>query len=337
MEKQLCTCDIESPTFNEHGDCDSCRGRRFADFKRVVRPGTVELWEGKRASLFVCIEHKAGKLSLTAVEGPKANGDCLGSCGQADSGLVSESLAPGDGWTRDMATQLWQYWQDWHLNDMRAYSLEMKAEGWHHKAKLAMTGYRFTLDSRVSDQQREHEKSALLKLKAGESVKWTKQTRDIVALPYELMMWQYADESPPATPGGYKPGDYKGERLTESNTLGWLYPEALRSPTRKDCHIDGLLSRTLEATGESYGGKWYRHEVPSDVLAWLAALPAYNGRLGWFDWHGDIEAFAVGDNVTVNGYKAGVVERISDANKQLIIRLDDGRESVCYPGDCKKE
>jgi hypothetical protein len=334
MDKQLCNC--ERPLFNEHGDCDSCRGRRFANFKRVVRPGTVELWEGKRASLFVCIEYKSGKLSLTAVEGPKANGDCLGSCGQADSGLVSESFSPGDGWTRDMATQLWQYWQDWHLNDMRPYSLAMKAEGWHHKAALAMAGYRFTLESSVSDNQRRIKESANGRLLAGERVQYSKAELSELARPYDLMIWQYADDLPPATPSGYKAGDYKGERLKESKTLGWLYPMESQSITKPDCHIDGLLTKVLPATGESYGGKWYQHEVPSDVLAWLAALPAYNGRLGWFNWQGDLAAFSIGDKVLLHSQTPGTVERISEANQQLILRLDDGRDSVCYPGDCKQ-
>jgi len=335
MEKQLCTCDIESPTFNEYGQCDVCRGWRFPDFKRVVRPGTVELWEGKRASLFVCIEYKSGRLSITAVEGPKANGDCLGSCGQADSGLISDSLAPGEHWTRDMATQLWQAWQDWHLNDICPYTHDMKAEGWHHKAKLAMTGYRFTLESSVSDKQRQIKESANARLMAGEHVQYSAHDLAELNRPYDLVIWQYADESPPATPSGYKPGDYKGERKTESSTLGWLYPMESQSLTRPNCHPDGLLTRVLN--GKGYGSGHYMHEVPQSVLSWLRALPAYNGRLGWFNWQGDIEAFSVGDSVTVNGYKAGVVERISDANKQLIIRTDDGRESVVYPGDCKKE
>lgn len=308
-----------------------------SDFKRVVRPGTVQLWEGKRASLFVCIEYKAGKLSLTAVEGPKANGDCLGSCGQADDGLVSDGFAPGEHWTRDMATQLWQAWQDHHLNDMKPYSVAMKAEGWHHKAALAMLGYRFTLDSAILSQQRDHEKAALLKLKAGESVKWSKQTRDTFLMPYDLMIWQYADDPAPATPGGYKAGDYRGERLTESKTLGWLYPMESQSITKPDCHVDGMLTKVLESTGESYGGQWYNHVVPDDVLAWLAALPAYQGRLSWFDWQGDLAAFKIGDSVLLHSQHCGVVERISDANQQLILRLDDGRESVCYPGDCVKQ
>lgn len=152
--------------------------------------------------------------------------------------------------------------------------------------------------------------------------------------PYDLMIWQYADDLPPATPSGYKPGDYKGERLKESNTLGWLYPLESQSLTKPDCHIDGLLTRELDGVG--YGSKWFMHEVPSDVLAWLAALPAYQGRLSWFDWPGDMAAFSVGDRVLLHSQTLGTVERISDANKQLIIRLDDGRESVCYPDDCKQ-
>lgn len=302
------------------------------NFKRVVRPGTVELWEGKRASLFVNIEYQDGRLSFQAVEGPQSNGNCLGSCGQADSGLISDGFAPGDGWTRDMATQLWQAWQDYHLNDCRPYNAEMKAAGWHHKAALAMTGYKFTLEPSVSDRQRQIKESANSRLMAGERVQYSKGQLTELNRPYDLTLWQYADDLPPATPPGYKPGDYKGERATESKTLGWLYPDSARSSTQRDCHPDGLLTRQLN--GQGYGSAHYRHDVPTDVLAWLAALPAYHGRLSWFNWKGDLAAFAVGDKVLLHSQTLGTVERISTANQQLILRLDNGKESVCYPGDC---
>ena len=63
------------------------------------------------------IQFDDSRLSIAGVEGPKANGDCLGSCGQI---VMHEwrfdSLCPG--WNPELIAQFRAVWKRWHLNDM---------------------------------------------------------------------------------------------------------------------------------------------------------------------------------------------------------------------------
>lgn len=66
--------------------------------------------------VFVHIKWDGRRLSLSGVEGPKANGDAHGGCGQID---VSRAVPLDSGVdTAKLAT----IWDRWHLNDMRAGS-----------------------------------------------------------------------------------------------------------------------------------------------------------------------------------------------------------------------
>lgn len=81
-----------------------------------VKPGS--------GNIYCKIEIKNGKLSISGVEGPQGNGNCLGSCGQIDMHLRDEQdsieLAPG--WTKEMLARFFDVWKEWHLNDMQAGS-----------------------------------------------------------------------------------------------------------------------------------------------------------------------------------------------------------------------
>jgi hypothetical protein len=89
---------------------------------RTLRPGS-RTDEGRPCPVFVTIKWNAPSLTLTGVEGPKANGDCVGSSGQIT--LTGPDRAPlllAPGWTPDMIDRLQAIWDRWHLNDMRAGS-----------------------------------------------------------------------------------------------------------------------------------------------------------------------------------------------------------------------
>lgn len=81
----------------------------------ALTPGsTVDGW-----LVFVEVRWKDGRLSITGVQGPKANGGCHGSCGQIVDdrcGIVELT----DRWTWEMVDDLCAIWKRWHLNDMRA-------------------------------------------------------------------------------------------------------------------------------------------------------------------------------------------------------------------------
>jgi len=83
---------------------------------------TVYLGEGDYGRTFckITIEDKGmGKrLSICGVEGPKANGDCKGSCGQIYDSILINTFA--DGWNVGKLTKFISIWKKWHLNDMRS-------------------------------------------------------------------------------------------------------------------------------------------------------------------------------------------------------------------------
>ena len=110
------------------------------NFVKILNPGTVPHWDAGRlpVPVFVKVEYKEGRLSLTGVEGPKANGDAVGGCGQIVETLGREGFqpTPGNGafWMLN-AKKLRAVWERWHLNDMRPECAHQRAAGWLEKAK----------------------------------------------------------------------------------------------------------------------------------------------------------------------------------------------------------
>lgn len=83
---------------------------------KVIRIGS-----GAYGNVFCKIEYKAGRLSITGVEGPKRNGDAIGGCGQIimrEWGI--KTYAPG--WTAQLEAEFRTVWDKWHLNGMQAGS-----------------------------------------------------------------------------------------------------------------------------------------------------------------------------------------------------------------------
>jgi len=143
------------------------------DFSRVLCPGLVLAPSIRRPGgevrvpLYVRVQYEAGRLSLAGVEGPRANGDAYGSCGQCvDSLGALVALEPG--WTPDMVAELRTAWELWHLNDMRPYSAAMKAAGWREESRVPCLGYEFTRTDDSNTAARQAETAALAALRAGQ-------------------------------------------------------------------------------------------------------------------------------------------------------------------------
>ena len=61
------------------------------NFNKVIRIGTVT--EGPAsASVFCSIKFTDGKLSITGVVGPRASGNCAGSCGQIECSTQTSAV-----------------------------------------------------------------------------------------------------------------------------------------------------------------------------------------------------------------------------------------------------
>jgi hypothetical protein len=84
-----------------------------------------------RAAVFVTVEWDGRRLSLTGVEGPKSNGDAVGSCGQVTLGCADHVNRIPE------YDRLAEVWDRWHLNDMRAGCEHQRAAGWNVAAPTA--------------------------------------------------------------------------------------------------------------------------------------------------------------------------------------------------------
>lgn len=74
-------------------------------------------------------------LSITGVVGPKANGDCRGSCGQCQDSLL-DIVKYNDGWDQRKVWDLFTIWERWHLNDMRGGCVHQVSLQWNEARKI---------------------------------------------------------------------------------------------------------------------------------------------------------------------------------------------------------
>ena len=210
-----------------------------------------------------------GRLSISGVHGPMGNGDCHGSAGQCVDtlrelidGPEENIFLPGG---REAAIKLASAWEQWHLNDMRAYCDHQKAvHGWNISEQLVI--WKWRLDAQTCRARREIENSAKRQLLEGQQVQYTEAERQLLALPY----WAYT-YTEAAPDDRYEP-DGK-----ETKAAGWVYPlESMKGgahPGPGDCHPRGLLTKPCPTCGHKYGSAWLHAEVPDDVLEFLASLP----------------------------------------------------------------
>lgn len=100
--------------------------------EKVLRIGTVcPEWRKLPFDVFVRVTWDGKRLSLIGVEGPKANGDAIGSCGQIT--IDPEAVTPAIGWTKAKVRKLINVWKRWHLNDMRAGCEHQRAAKWNER------------------------------------------------------------------------------------------------------------------------------------------------------------------------------------------------------------
>ena len=85
--------------------------------------------------VFVTIQYKDGRLSITGVEGPDSNGNAHGGAGQIELNPDNNSY----GWSYEDVKKLKDIWDRWHLNNMRAGSPNQ--EQWLNNNKDQFPGY----------------------------------------------------------------------------------------------------------------------------------------------------------------------------------------------------
>jgi hypothetical protein len=246
---------------------------------KVVRIGTVPLrttYRIESCDVFCKIYFDGRKLSITGVEGPRPNGDCWGSCGQLEMSLRGDlhRITPALGWDLDMLRRFFDVWHEWHMNEMCAFDVEMKAAGWRELAQRPVDKHFFVLTSEASKARAVAKEAALEALQNGVPFAPTEQQTAMFNLPYfkEVLAYPGEEVAPPERYERAKHSRTGDLRLPERTVLGWVKPEE---------HPDGLLGRRLRPDGPAYGSAWFYHEVPADVIDFLVSLPVTDIQPAW--------------------------------------------------------
>jgi hypothetical protein len=244
------------------------------NFERVINPGTVEEYtragRHERVPVYVKIKYEGGRLSMTGVVGPRANGDAWGSCGQIIDTLAREDFLPTAGgfWLANTKT-LRETWERWHLNDMRAECSHQRAAGWIEQAGRKVKLYHWRLDDAGAKEQKAAQEAARKALEGNYTFTPTAAEHRAAIRPYERTT------TTPDAPEHYGPRTslYSGMAgPVEEKALGWLRPEE---------HPLGLMCRPCPECGYEYGSAWNREEVPPGVLEWLCGLPEAKPAPAW--------------------------------------------------------
>lgn len=223
-------------------------------FKKILRLGG-----GHNGSVFVRVEYDGAKLSLVGVEGPKANGDARGSCGQIQDHLDVTVYA--DGWDAEKVAKLREVWNKWHLNDMRA-GCEHQRANWDISEKIEVVFYKLTSEAYTT-------RTLALARAARESAKG--QTPELTNTERALILldkWY----DPPCPDADSPLSGCVEVKKREQKPAGWVKPEE---------HPRGLLCKPCEVCGYKYGSAWLKESVPADVLAWLRGLPDADMQPAW--------------------------------------------------------
>lgn len=230
---------------------------------KVVRLGTLPgEYHVNGIDVFCHITYQAGRLSISGVEGPERNGNCLGSCGQlriADEKFAAHS----PGWTPELVQRFAEIWDRWHLNDMRA-GCEHQRASWKPEEELEVISYGLTTQA-YQDRQKAMKEAASA---AGrdEKAEFTPYAKALL----KLDDW-FKDRHQPPDADSPLSGAFEVKKR-EKKRAGWVRP---------DEHPRGLLTKPCEVCGYKFGTAWLKEEVPQDVLQFLASLPETDKTPAW--------------------------------------------------------
>ncbi len=235
------------------------------DFKRVLNPGKVKSYTQRGGEilvpLFVSVEFKDSKLSITGVEGPQKGGSCYGSCGQCVDALdrIEEFSTQ---WDPGACLVLRDIWNAWHLNDMRAGCEHQRAEKWGAET-LEVVSYKLTSEAlEIRKHAKEQAEAAAIN---GETADLFERERALLACKWFESIFEPPDADSPLS------GCYEVDKR-EEKLANW---------TKESEHPRGVLSKPCPTCGYCYGSAWLKEEVPETVLAVLRGLPETTITPAW--------------------------------------------------------
>lgn len=255
---------------------------KTSNFTKVLRVGRLP----QDGDLFCKIEFKAGKLSITGVEGPRSNGDARGGCGQIEmhyahrnpehnDNRTTNPTQPGEiefapGWDAEKWLDLLEVWHVWHLNDMRPGCEHQTGPAWTSKPVKI---YHFRLTDEASKLKAAARAAAISSLETGATFTPTPEQQFVGTLEWGF---KHHSPNPPGKLGLYyqpKTPIYVGDTGSEeTKQTGWL---------NQSEHPEGFLSKPCPVCGYKYGSQWRKVEVPAKVIKFLQSLPDADTQPAW--------------------------------------------------------
>jgi len=241
---------------------------------KVVLLGTTP-YASTTIPIFCRIEYKEGNLSITGVEGPKKNGNCLGGCGQIVDNLVPAEIQPSKGWTQELIEEFIAVWKLWHLNDMRAGCEHQRAQ-WRRWTCLEC-GQQW--DSPIRP-------SSCTPNISGEVTEYCPScTRRNVWSGTTLPSWGHC-------PGHYDPMKEETcsspKRPATSEDIQRAIQETartgvglIRGPGQRYYCSEDKMSKPCPVCGYRYGSQWLWEEIPVEVIEFLESLPETEVQPVW--------------------------------------------------------
>ena len=222
----------------------------------------LRIGHGPYGNVYCRVQYKNGKLSITGVEGPKSNGDAIGSCGQINDHLTADVTEFAPGWDAEKVAKFAAIWARWHLNDMRPGCEHQRTENWGAE-ELEIVTYKMTAEAfKLRDAALEEAASAA---REGRVANLTDTGRALISPDW------FKDKFTPPDADSPLSGMYE-VKTRETKRAGWV---------RVEEHPRGVLNKPCPICGYKYGNKWIREEVPAEVLEYLASLPVADMSPAW--------------------------------------------------------
>lgn len=217
--------------------------------EKIINPCST-----KDGQVFCKIQFADGKLSISGVIGPKANGDSRGACGQINMDFVKYYPDPvfNEGWNADLFAQFLAVWDRWHLNDMRPGCEHQR--NWNTKALVNTTSY--TWGPAFHDLRRRVENGEATAIEYGEY-------QEMKTRVYAVTIGLNTPKCETPEVAELLAGRWLEVSKAETKRAGWVSIAE---------HPEGLLSKPCPVCGYKYGSAWNKEEVPSDVIAFLESL-----------------------------------------------------------------
>ncbi len=216
-------------------------------FKRTIEIGTMK--DKPNQYVFIDIVFDGKQLSI-AGDVSSANKKSIYQCGQINMSIKPEDIEPADDWNTLKITRLFNIWNRWHLNDMRA-GCEHQERNWDKYKELQIPTYTWT-----NEYYNARKRAADGKMSMGEYQTFRTISQKVIDL---TINDNRNDEIIKLLT------DAKMIRVEkiETKIANWV--------TQNE-HPEGILSKPCEICGYKYGTKWNLEEVPEEVLEYLRTV-----------------------------------------------------------------